>query len=59
MGKFCNFILTLEDFSLIFYHLKALENKEFCKYKQTKPDIFQNFIKPSDFFQKPLFFTDL
>ena len=41
-----------------FYHLKALENKEFCKFKQIKSDTFSNFVKLSDFFQKLPFFTD-
>ena len=30
-----------EKYFFKFYHLKAFENKQFCKFKQTKPDFFE------------------
>ena len=50
LGKFCNFILTLKDFSFIFYHLKALEIKQFCKFELTKSDILLFSLNKTDFF---------
>ena len=59
LGKFCNSSLTYKDFKLTFYHLKAVENKEFCIFELTISDIFSNLVKFPDFFQKSPFFPDL
>ena len=37
--------------------MKALKNKEICKFKLTKSDVFKKFIKFPDFFSKPPIFS--
>ena len=39
--------------------MKALENKEFCKFTKTKHDIFSNYVKFPDFCIFFLVFPDL
>ena len=50
LGMFWNLSLTLKNFKVVSYHVKALENKEFCKFEVTKSDVFFNLIKFSDLF---------
>ena len=60
-GKFCNFSLT-KEFLIDFYHLKALENKEFSKIELKISDVFKilsNFLTFLDIFSKTLIFSGL
>ena len=61
LGKLYNSSLTLENFYLIFYHSKAFEYNEFCKFELTKLMFFKilsNFLTFPDFFQISLFIPD-
>ena len=44
LGRICNFNVTYKDYLLNFYYLNAFENRNFCKLKLKKPDVFLNFV---------------
>ena len=47
--KIAILVSLLKDLLLNFYHLKALEFKEICKFELKKSDLFLNFVNFFDF----------